>query len=534
MQTIVPVFAETESCNPSKTELTELGKAVYSIIPAMKEMVQEQYVSVENEVKETIKKNSLDYEYTMLDFTQFGDPTSEVNYNELIAAYTTAIYLDKASGGLLCEIPLITVDITEELVPDDVSEKYAHTEFYVMGGKDLLSYYGLDPDDSKINTIYQDRLHKLETSLTNEVIQQTIPEVENDTDTSVISQIQYFPSGESVYPELTNDVSTDRQKIISTAYTLLGRVPYQWGGKATKPGYDGTWWSYLISGKQKGLDCSGFVQWVFMTAGYGKDVTDGLVSTATIRESLLDISKDELLPGDIGLLNNTGNTVNHTGIYVGDGKWIHCSSGKKTVVVSDFHFKYFKRAPIGGLRTDYQLDNDLAEDNIKEDMAERNGITVTVTNIKETEESVATSQESEKQNATVADYNTKSQDTADIRLLAQLIHHEAGNQGLNGMIAVGEVVMNRVKSSKFPNSIRDVIYQNGQFSGVSSISSITPSETELTVAQNVLAGNMSILQDDNVLYFRNPSYAGLSASDQVNWGKLPWYTSINQHAFYKG
>ena len=234
------------------------------------------------------------------------------------------------------------------------------------------------------------------------------------------------------------------------------------------------------------------------------------------------------------MLNNTGNTVNHTGIYVGDGKWIHCSSGKKTVVVSDFHFKYFKRAPIGGLRTDYQLDNDLAEDNIKEDMAEENGITVTVTNIKETEESVATSQKSEEQNAAVTDYNTKSQDTADIRLLAQLIHHEAGNQGLNGMIAVGEVVMNRVKSSKFPNSIRDVIYQNGQFSGVSSISSITPSETELTVAQNVLAGNMSILQDDNVLYFRNPSYAGLSASDQVNWGKLPWYTSINQHAFYKG
>lgn len=534
MQAIVPVFAETESCNPSKTELTELGKAVYSIIPAMKEMVQEQYVSVENEVKETIKKNSLDYEYTMLDFTQFGDPTSEVNYNELIAAYTTAIYLDKTSGGLLSEIPLITIDITEEPVPDDLSEKYAHTEFYVMGGEDLLSYYGLDPSDSRINTIYQDRLHKLETSLTNEVIQQTIPEIENDTDTSIISQIQYFPSENVTYPEFTSDVSTDRQKIINTAYTLLGRVPYQWGGKAVKPGYDGTWWSYLANGKQKGLDCSGFVQWVFMTAGYEKDVTDGLVSTATIRESLVDISKDELLPGDIGLLNNTGNTINHTGIYVGDGKWIHCSSGKKTVVVSDFHFKYFKRAPIGGLQTDYQLDNELVKGNTKEDVDEENGITVTVTNIKETEESIATSQESEEQNAAVTDYNTESQDTADIRLLAQLIHHEAGNQGLNGMIAVGEVVMNRVKSPKFPNSIQDVIYQNGQFSGVSSISSITPSETELTVAQNVLAGNMSILQDDNVLYFRNPSYAGLSASDQVNWGKLPWYTSINQHAFYKG
>lgn len=49
------------------------------------------------------------------------------------------------------------------------------------------------------------------------------------------------------------------------------------------------------------------------------------------------------------------------------------------------------------------------------------------------------------------------------KLLAALIYCEAGNQSYEGKVAVGAVVMNRVESSRFPNTIKSVIYQKGQF-----------------------------------------------------------------------
>ncbi len=52
---------------------------------------------------------------------------------------------------------------------------------------------------------------------------------------------------------------------------------------------------------------------------------------------------------------------------------------------------------------------------------------------------------------------------SDRKLLAAIIYCEAGNQSMQGKIAVGNVVLNRVNSRKFPNTISKVIYQKGQF-----------------------------------------------------------------------
>ena len=51
----------------------------------------------------------------------------------------------------------------------------------------------------------------------------------------------------------------------------------------------------------------------------------------------------------------------------------------------------------------------------------------------------------------------------EIRLLAALIFCEAGNQCYDGKVAVGSVVMNRINSSRYPNTLEKVIYQRGQF-----------------------------------------------------------------------
>jgi spore germination cell wall hydrolase CwlJ-like protein len=52
----------------------------------------------------------------------------------------------------------------------------------------------------------------------------------------------------------------------------------------------------------------------------------------------------------------------------------------------------------------------------------------------------------------------------DLKLLACLVHAEAGTQSYEGKLAVANVVLNRVKSSDYPDSIEAVIYQSGQFS----------------------------------------------------------------------
>ena len=53
--------------------------------------------------------------------------------------------------------------------------------------------------------------------------------------------------------------------------------------------------------------------------------------------------------------------------------------------------------------------------------------------------------------------------SADLELLASLIYCEAGNQPYEGQVAVGAVVMNRVRSGSYPGSVSEVIYQPGQF-----------------------------------------------------------------------
>ncbi|WP_461878753.1 SH3 domain-containing protein [Fusicatenibacter sp.] len=59
-----------------------------------------------------------------------------------------------------------------------------------------------------------------------------------------------------------------------------------------------------------------------------------------------------------------------------------------------------------------------------------------------------------------------SADSNDVAMLASLIECEAGGESYTGMVAVGAVVVNRVNSGSFPNSISGVIYQSGQFTPV--------------------------------------------------------------------
>lgn len=106
----------------------------------------------------------------------------------------------------------------------------------------------------------------------------------------------------------------------------------------------------------------------------------------------------------------------------------------------------------------------------------------------------------------------------DLELLSTIIYCEAGNQPYEGQLAVGSVIMNRVASSSFPNSISGVIYQSGQFSPVASgrfahaLAAGLGSRC-ISAAREVLNGRRNV----DCLYFRTDSgmIDGLVIGDHV-------------------
>ena len=127
-----------------------------------------------------------------------------------------------------------------------------------------------------------------------------------------------------------------RKYILATALSLVGRVPYFWGGKSP-PGWDERWNTPMLvtaagspsSGtiRPYGLDCSGFVTWVFETC-FGINVGAGCNNQYTYTYA---VSASELLPGDMGFYRQ-GNDWGHILIFAGYGEngqrmWVHSTNG---------------------------------------------------------------------------------------------------------------------------------------------------------------------------------------------------------------
>lgn len=96
-------------------------------------------------------------------------------------------------------------------------------------------------------------------------------------------------------------------------------------------------------------------------------------------------------------------------------------------------------------------------------------------------------------------------DQEDVILLAKIIYAEARGESFEGQVAVGAVVLNRVESPKFPDTIREVIYQPGQFSAVLDRQiELTPGDEAYQAAQAALEG-----QDpsEGALFYYNPQTA---------------------------
>ncbi|MBQ8002493.1 MAG: SH3 domain-containing protein [Clostridia bacterium] len=154
-----------------------------------------------------------------------------------------------------------------------------------------------------------------------ETYEEYVPTQENDTEPTVSVPVVTEPP--------TQEQLDLGQAIVQSAYQYLG-CPYVWAAEGPDS-----------------FDCSGFTMYVMNLHGIylphqsGQQYTHGKA-----------VSKDELIPGDLVFFGSSGgSTVAHVGIYIGNGNFIHASSGKaKSVTVSSLSANYYTTNYLGARR----------------------------------------------------------------------------------------------------------------------------------------------------------------------------------------
>ena len=135
---------------------------------------------------------------------------------------------------------------------------------------------------------------------------------------------------------------------------------------------------------------------------------------------------------------------------------------------------------------------------------------------------VVLSKNNSKQNVSYA----ATSNTSDLQLMARAINGEARGEPYEGQVAVGAVILNRVKDSRFPNSISGVIYQSGAFDAVRDGQiNLSPDSTAKKAAQDAING-----WDPSygAIYYFNPS----TATNKWIWSR-PMTVTIGRHRFCK-
>ncbi|QLI82797.1 C40 family peptidase [Chitinibacter fontanus] len=111
------------------------------------------------------------------------------------------------------------------------------------------------------------------------------------------------------------------QDLLLSAMSLIG-VKYTWGGNTP----------------EAGLDCSGFIKYVFQNS---MNIT--LPRTALgMSQTGQNVDKSELKPGDLVFFNTLGRTFSHVGIYLGDNRFIHSPRSGRNIEVANMNLSYWQ------------------------------------------------------------------------------------------------------------------------------------------------------------------------------------------------
>ena len=287
-----------------------------------------------------------EHPYDELDMQEGMEAAMLQNWRNVLAVYAVKVSTDEEHGLDVMTMDEEKLQLLREIFFDANKLKYELTTRTVDGKRITTLHISVQTKDAmRMADEYGF------TDQQREMLEELLKPDYDDIFLSLIGN--YQPGGMPIGPvdisdiqgTLPDDLDPLRESIVLTAYQLLGKVTYFWGGKSLVLGWDSRWGTPTTvtapgsgsTGKVLpfGLDCSGFVDWTFYNATSGAYLPGRGGGAASQHGYCTNISWSDALPGDLVFYADDS----HVGIVcgydsVGNILVIHCSGGQNGVVVT--------------------------------------------------------------------------------------------------------------------------------------------------------------------------------------------------------
>ena len=287
-----------------------------------------------------------EHPYDELDMQEGMEAAMLQNWRNVLAVYAVKVSTDEENGLDVMTMDEEKLQLLREIFFDANKLEYELTTRTVDGAQKTILHISLQIKDAM-----QMADEYGFTAQQREMLEELLKPDYDDIFRSLIGN--YQPGGAPIGPidisdiqgTLPDDLDPLRETIVLTAYQLLGKVTYFWGGKSLVLGWDSRWGTPTTvtapgsgsTGKVLpfGLDCSGFVDWTFYNATNGAYLPGRGGGAASQHGYCTDIAWSDVLPGDLVFYADDS----HVGIVcgydsVGNLLVIHCSGGQNGVVVT--------------------------------------------------------------------------------------------------------------------------------------------------------------------------------------------------------
>ena len=287
-----------------------------------------------------------DHPYDELDLQEGMEAAMLQNWRNVLAVYAVKVSTDEEHGLDVMTMDEEKLQLLREIFFDANKLEYELTTRTVDGERITTLHISVQIKDAM-----QMADEYSFTAQQREMLEELLKPDYDDIFLSLIGN--YQPGGTPIGPvdisdirgTLPDDLDPLRESIVLTAYQLLGKVTYFWGGKSLVLGWDSRWGTPTTvtapgsgsTGKVLpfGLDCSGFVDWTFYNATDGAYLPGRGGGAASQHGYCTNIAWSDALPGDLVFYADNS----HVGIVcgydsVGNLLVIHCSGGQNGVVVT--------------------------------------------------------------------------------------------------------------------------------------------------------------------------------------------------------
>ncbi len=284
--------------------------------------------------------------YDALDMQEGMEADMLQNWRNVLAVYAVKVSTDEEHGLDVMTMDEEKLQLLREIFFDANKLEYELTTRTVDGERITTLHISVQIKDAM-----QMADEYSFTAQQREMLEELLKPDYDDIFLSLIGN--YQPGGTPIGPvdisdiqgTLPDDLDPLRESIVLTAYQLLGKVTYFWGGKSLVLGWDSRWGTPTTvtapgsgsTGKVLpfGLDCSGFVDWTFYNATSGAYLPGRGGGAASQHGYCTNIAWSDALPGDLVFYADDS----HVGIVcgydsVGNLLVIQCSGGQNGVVVT--------------------------------------------------------------------------------------------------------------------------------------------------------------------------------------------------------